>query len=238
MDWYPALVAATRPETPHATRVLLNVPGWPGHRAGQHVDIRLTAADGYTAQRAYSLASAPDDHGLQLVVELLDDGEVSPWLAREARAGDELEVRGPIGGHLVWTPDEPRPVQLVAGGSGVVPFLAVLGERERTSTTGPMRLLLSARSADEVIGADTLARPQPGLIVTTTYSRYAAPSWTGPRGRVTPALLAAHAVPADAVPLVLVCGPTAFVEVVADALLDLGHDPAQIRTERFGASGS
>lgn len=237
MAWRSARVVATRPETPHATRVLLDVPTWPGHRAGNHLDVRLTAADGYTAQRAYSIASAPGEHGVQLVVELLDDGEVSPWLVREARAGDQLEVQGPIGGHLVWTPAERRPVQMVAGGSGIVPFLAVLTHRERTATATGARLLLSARSPDEVIGADVLARPQPGLDVTTTLSRYAPPGWDGLRGRLTPAVLAAHTTPADAAPLVLVCGPTAFVEVIADALVDLGHDPADVHTERFGATG-
>jgi ferredoxin-NADP reductase len=233
----PARVVATRPETPHARRVLLDVPWWPGHRAGNHLDVRLTAADGYTAQRSYSIASAPGEHGLSLVVELLDDGEVSPWLVREARAGDELEVNGPVGGHLVWTPAEPRPVQMVAGGSGVVPFLAVLAERARAVGVPAARLLLSARSPDEVIGADTLARPQPGLVVTTTLSRYARPEWTGLRGRLTPDVLRENIIGPHERPLVLVCGPTAFVEAVADAVVALGHDPADVRTERFGASG-
>jgi ferredoxin-NADP reductase len=233
----PARVVATRPETPHASRLLLDVPAWPGHRAGNHLDVRLTAADGYTAQRSYSIASAPGEHGLSLVVELLDDGEVSPWLVREARAGDELEVNGPVGGHLEWTPGEPRPVQMVAGGSGVVPFLAVLTERARVGGVPAARLLLSARSPDEVIGADTLARPQPGLLVTTTMSRYARPEWTGLRGRLTPDVLRQNTIGPGERPLVLVCGPTAFVEAVADGLLELGHDPALVRTERFGASG-
>ncbi len=233
----PARVVATRPETPHATRLLLDVPAWPGHRAGNHLDVRLTATDGYTAQRSYSIASAPGEHGLSLVVELLDDGEVSPWLVREARGGDELEVNGPVGGHLQWTPDEPRPVQMVAGGSGVVPFLAVLTERGRVGATTTARLLLSARSPDEVIGSDTLARPQPGLTVTTTMSRYARPEWTGLRGRITPDVLRENMIEPHERPLVLVCGPTAFVEVVADAMVMLGHDPADVHTERFGASG-
>jgi ferredoxin-NADP reductase len=237
VPWMPARVVATRPETPHARRLLLDVPAWPGHRAGNHLDVRLTAADGYTAQRSYSIASAPGEHGLSLVVELLDDGEVSPWLVREARAGDELEVNGPVGGHLEWTPAEPRPVQMVAGGSGVVPFLAVLAERARVVGVPAARLLLSARSPDEVIGADTLARPQPGLVVTTTLSRYARPEWTGLRGRLTPDVLRENTLGPQERPLVLVCGPTAFVEAVADAVVALGHDPALVRTERFGASG-
>lgn len=237
MVWLPARVVATRPETPHATRVLLDVPTWPGHRAGNHLDVRLTAADGYTAQRSYSIASAPGEHGLQLVVELLSDGEVSPWLAHTARAGDELEVSGPVGGHLQWTSAETRPLQLVAGGSGVVPFLAVLTDRERSRTSTRARLLLSARSPDEVIGADTLARPQPGLTVTTALSRYAPPGWDGLRGRLNPALLAQHTLSPDEHPLVLVCGPTTFVELVADALVTRGHDAADVHTERFGASG-
>ncbi|MEO6879681.1 MAG: FAD-binding oxidoreductase [Mycobacteriaceae bacterium] len=238
MRWLPARVVATRPETPHATRVLLDVPRWPGHRAGNHLDVRLRAADGYTAQRSYSIASAPGEHGLQLVVELLDDGEVSPWLAHIARSGDELEVSGPIGGHLEWTPTEPRPLQLVAGGSGVVPFLAVLNLRERSATRTTTGLLVSARSPDEVIGADTVARTQPGLTVTTTLSRYAPPGWEGLRGRLNPEVLARHTLPPQEHPLVLVCGPTTFVEMVADTLVTVGHDPADVHTERFGASGA
>ena len=237
-SWYPARVVATRPETTRATRLLLDVPGWPQHRPGQHLDARLTAADGYTAQRAYSIASAPDARGLELVVDLLDDGEVSPWLAREARVGDELEVRGPIGGHFVWDADDPRPLQLVAGGSGVVPELGVLAQRRLRKVTVPARLLLSARTEADVIGAHELARPQPGLTVTTTLTRSAPRGWSGLTGRVDVDLLRQWAIPADTSPLVLVCGPTAFVEVVADALLELGHDPALVRTERFGTTGT
>lgn len=238
LGWRTARVAATRPETARATRVLLDVPGWPQHLPGQHLDVRLTAADGYTAQRAYSIASAPGTRGLELVVELLDDGEVSPWLAREARAGDELEVRGPIGGNFVRDPDDPRPLQLVAGGSGVVPGLGVLAHRRRLDLTVRTRLLLSVRFEADVIGAHELARPQPGLTVTTTLTRAAPPGWTGLTGRVDTDVLRQWTIPAADGPLVLVCGPTAFVEVVADGLLALGHDPAQVRIERFGATGS
>lgn len=224
-----------RRETPRAVRLMLRPADWAGHVAGQHVDVRLTAPDGYTAQRSYSIASPPQAADVELVVERLPDGEVSPYLTDEVRAGDVLELRGPVGGYFVWPQEPDAPVQLVAGGSGVVPFLAMLGHHAATGATVPVRLLYSARDAADVIGRSELERS--AADVTITYTRTAPPGWTGPTGRVDDALLAAHTVPPGESPHVLVCGPTGFVETAARALTGLGHDPARIRTERFGGMG-
>jgi ferredoxin-NADP reductase len=199
--------------------------------------VRLTAPDGYTAQRSYSIASAPEQPTLELIVERLPDGEVSPYLAGVLEAGDELELRGPIGGYFVWPADPDGPVQLVAGGSGVVPMLGMVAHHRLSGSQVPVRLLYSARAADDVIGADELARPHSGVEVTLTYTRRAPNGWSGPTGRIDRELIAAHAMPAGLRPLVLVCGPTPFVETVAEALTSLGHDPQRIKTERFGGMG-
>jgi len=222
-------------ETPRVRSIVLDRPDWGGHLAGQHVDVRLTAEDGYQAQRSYSIASAPEDEHLVLTVERLDDGEVSPYLVDELRPGDELELRGPIGGYFVWESSTGGPLLLVAGGSGVVPFRSMLRHRAAAGSSAPTRLLYSERSLDEVIywneweglSADvrfTLTREQPE-------------GWTGYARRIDLELLAEVAWPSGERPLVYVCGPTAFVEAAAEALVALGHDSARIKTERFGATG-
>ncbi len=222
-------------ETPRVRTLQLDVPGWEGHRAGQHVDVRLTAEDGYQAQRSYSIASAPGD-GLELTVERLEDGEVSPYLVDEAREGDQLEVRGPIGGYFVWDADDPAPVLLVAGGSGVVPLMAMARHRAREGgATAPMRLLYSSRTWEDVIYRDELESL--GLDVVHTLTREQPPGWTGYARRIDDELLREVAFPAGEGPRVFVCGSTRFVDAGADGLVRLGYDPAWIRTERFGATG-
>ena len=222
-------------ETPRVRSIVLDPPDWGGHLAGQHVDVRLTAEDGYQAQRSYSIASAPEDEHLVLTVERLDDGEVSPYLVDELRPGDELELRGPIGGYFVWESSTGGPLLLVAGGSGVVPFRSMLRHRAAAGSSAPTRLLYSARSLDEVIywneweglSADvrfTLTREQPE-------------GWTGYARRIDSELLAEVAWPPEERPRIYVCGPTTFVEVAAESLVALGHDPSRIKTERFGATG-
>jgi ferredoxin-NADP reductase len=212
----------------------LDVPGWRGHRAGQHVDVRLTAEDGYQAQRSYSIASAPAD-GLELTVERLEDGEVSPYLVDEAREGDQLELRGPIGGYFVWEADDPAPVLLVGGGSGVVPLTAMARHRAREGATAPMRLLYSSRTWEDVIYRDELETL--GLEVVHTLTREQPPGWTGYARRIDDAMLREVAYPAGDGPKVFVCGSTRFVDAAADGLVRLGYDPIWIRTERFGATG-
>ena len=221
-------------ETPRVRSIVLDPPEWPGHRAGQHVDVRLTAEDGYQAQRSYSIASAPEDEHLVLTVERLDDGEVSPYLVDELRPGDELELRGPIGGYFVWDASTGGPLLLVAGGSGVVPFRSMLRHRAAAGSDVPARLLYSSRSLDEVIYRDELE----GLAdVRFTLTREQPEGWTGYARRIDAELLAEVAWPPEERPLVFICGPTAFVEVAAGSLVALGHDPSRIRTERFGATG-
>ncbi len=215
----------------------LNVPGWADHLAGQHLDVRLTAEDGYQAQRSYSIASAPGEP-LALTVERLDDGEVSPYLVDEAREGDGFEVRGPIGGYFVWEPDDPARVLLVGGGSGVVPLMAMARSRARVGGTAPMRLLYSSRSLEDVIYKDELEElPGDGFEVVHTLTREQPAGWTGYSRRIDPELLAEVAWPVEDEPKVFVCGSTRFVDAAADGLVRLGYDPRWIRTERFGATG-
>lgn len=235
LSWLVATVTAVRRESAQAVRLVLDVPDWPGHLPGQHLVVRLTAADGYAAQRSYSIASAADGRRVDLIVERLESGEVSPYLTDELAAGDRVEVRGPVGLHFVWRRDDPAPVQLIAGGSGVVPFLAVLQAHARSGSGAPVRLLYSTRSPDTLIGGDDL----PGRVtVTVTYTRALPPDWRGPTGRVTAAMLAARTIGPAAHPAVYVCGPSGFVENVSRALVDLGHRAESVRTERFGASGT
>ena len=222
-------------ETPHVRSIVLDPPDWHGHLAGQHVDVRLTAEDGYQAQRSYSIASAPEDEHLVLTVERLDDGEVSPYLVDELRPGDELELRGPIGGYFVWEASTGGPLLLLAGGSGVVPLRAMLRHRAAAGSSVPARLLYSARSLDEVIYRDELEHL--GADVRLTLTREQPEGWAGYARRIDAELLADVAWPPEERPLVYVCGPTTFVEVAASSLVAPGHDPAQIRTERFGATG-
>ena len=237
LTWQAARVTAVRPEGPRAVRLALDVPGWPGHRAGQHVDVRLTAPDGYTAQRSYSLASAPEDPQVELVVQGLPDGEVSSYLAGELQEGDALELRGPVGGYFVWEAAGTRPVQLVAGGAGAVPLLAMLRHHRLAVSAAPMRLLYSTRSLDDVLGREQLADPGPHADVTLVLSRSAPPDWAGPTGRIGPALLREHAFAPQEQPQVYVCGPTGFVEAVTSALVEQGHPTTSIRAERFGSTG-
>ena len=246
--WRTAVVADIVPETPRARTLVLDVPGWPGHRAGQHVDVRLTAEDGYQAQRSYSIASAPEDARLALTVERLDDGEVSPYLTDELRVGDRLELRGPIGGYFVWDVAIGGPLLLVGGGSGIAPLMAMLRHRAAAPGTAPAgarrhipaRLLYSSRSWDEVIYRDELARlvaDDPALEVAVTLTREQPEWWTGFRRRIDRMMLAEVAWPPAERPHVFVCGPTLLVEAVATALVALGHDPARVKTERFGPTG-
>jgi ferredoxin-NADP reductase len=240
LNWLVAEVAEVRPETSRVTTIAFDVDGWAGHRAGQHVDVRLTAEDGYQAQRSYSLASAPDGSRIELTVERIDDGEVSPYLTEELRAGDRIEIRGPVGGYFVWDPRLDGAALLVGGGSGVVPLMAMVRHRAGEGSTVPTRLLYSARSWDDVIYRDELARLSDrgdGLDVVYTLTRTQPPGWDGYARRVDRELLAEVTAPMDELAQVLVCGPTPFVEAVAGALVELGHEPRLVKTERFGPTG-
>jgi ferredoxin-NADP reductase len=216
------------------------VPGWPGHVAGQHVDVRLTAEDGYQAERSYSIASAPEEARLALTVERIDDGEVSPYLTDELRAGDEFELRGPVGGHFTWCVRDGGPLLLLAGGSGLVPLMAMLRHRVAKRSTVRTNLLVSSRGVEDVLYRDelsTLARTD-GLDVHHTLTRSAPDGWTGWTRRVDAEMLAAVGPAPAQRPRIFVCGPTAFVERAADLLVELGHQPAAIRAERFGPTGA
>ncbi len=234
LTWLAATVAEIRPETPRVKTLVLETPGWPGHRAGQHLDVRLTAEDGYQAQRSYSIAASTPGR-IELTVEQIDDGEVSPYLTAEALPGDQIEVRGPVGGYFVWNPDPGGSALLVGGGSGIVPLMSMIRQRGADGDDVPTRLLYSARTWDDVIYRDELERPAPGLDVVYTLTREQPEGWTGYVRRVDRELLAEVA-PEEAA-LTFVCGPTPFVEAVAQALVDLGRDPLRIRTERFGPTG-
>jgi len=239
LNWQLGEVVEVVTETPRTRSIVLDLPGWPGHRAGQHVDIRLTAEDGYQAQRSYSIGSAPEDDHVVLTVERLDDGEVSPYLVDVLRPGDKLELRGPIGGYFVWEESLGGPLLLVAGGSGVVPLRAMLRHRAAVRSGIPARLVYSSRSLEDVIYRDDLAQlaDDDAVDVTFALTRAWPEGWTGHRGRVDRKLLEEVAWPPVAPSLTYICGPTGFVEAVAGGLVELGHDPAGIRTERFGASG-
>jgi ferredoxin-NADP reductase len=240
LTWRIGEVAEIRSETPHARTLFLEVPGWEGHRAGQHVDVRLTAEDGYQTQRSYSIASAPEEGRLALVIERLDDGEVSPYLTDELRVGDRLELRGPIGGWFTWEAREGGPLLLVAGGSGIAPLRAMLRHRAAAKSDVPARLLYSSRSREDSIFAeelDRLAAEDGALEVTHTLTRSQPPGWTGYSRRIDVEMLDEVGWGPEERPLAFVCGPTPLVETVATALVDLGHDPALVKTERFGATG-
>jgi len=245
--WRLATVIDVVPETPRTRTLVLDVPEWPGHRAGQHVDVRLTAEDGYQAERSYSIASPPEDTRLSLTVERLNDGEVSPYLSDELHAGDTIELRGPIGGYFVWDIPLGGPLFLVAGGSGIVPLMAMLRHRNAALATRaddrqrlPARLLYSSRRWDEVIYRDELARLAENdktLEVVHTLTRDQPEGWTGFARRIDRAMLEEIAWPASEQPRVFVCGPTPLVESVAGSLVELGHQPAMVKTERFGPTG-
>jgi ferredoxin-NADP reductase len=238
LNWQLADVLDVTPETARVKTLALDVPAWTGHRAGQHVDVRLTAEDGYQAERSYSIASAPNGTHLELTVECLDDGEVSPYLTDELHSGDQLELRGPVGGYFVWEPSTGGPVLLVGGGSGVVPLMAMIRERAAARSDVDMRLLLSSRCWEEIIYRDELERlAGHGLAVVHTLTRSQPDGWTGYARRVDAEMLAEVGPAADDRPHVYVCGPTPFVEAVANALVGLGHEPREIKTERFGPTG-
>jgi ferredoxin-NADP reductase len=240
--WHSATLRDKRTETARAATLHFATDGWSGHRAGQHVDVRLTAEDGYQAQRSYSIASPPEDDGdVALTVERLDDGEVSPYLVDEMAPGDMCELRGPIGGWFVWDIADGGPLLLVGGGSGVVPLMSMLRHRAALRSDVPARLLLSSRSVEDILYADEVRALDAGddaLDVTLTLTRTAPPDWTGYQRRVDRAMLEDVAFEANERPRAYVCGPTPFVESVAATLVDLGHDPGLIKTERFGATGS
>jgi ferredoxin-NADP reductase len=225
-----------RTETASARTLVLDVDGWTGHLPGQHVDLRLTAEDGYSTQRSYSLGAPENGERIELTIQRLADGEVSPFLTDELLVGDEIELRGPVGGWFVWTPDVSDPVLLVAGGSGVVPLMAMLRARRQSAATTPFRLVYSVRTpADAFYGAELAAAD--GEKVDLLYTRSAPPGALRPASRLSRADLADLSWSGGVRPRCYVCGPTGFVEAVASLLLDLGHDPAHIRTERFGPSG-
>jgi ferredoxin-NADP reductase len=238
LSWQVAEVVDVVTETPRVKTIAFDVPGWPGHRAGQHVDVRLTAEDGYQAQRSYSIGSAPDGTQIELTVERLDDGEVSPYLTDELRPGDQIELRGPIGGYFVWEPSQDGPLLLVAGGSGVVPLMAMIRARAAAASETDTRLLFSSRAWDDVIYRDELEQLNGGgLRVVHTLTRSQPPAWTGYTRRVDSEMLADVGPGPAERPRVYVCGSTPFVEAVAEALVHLGHDPQGIKTERFGPTG-
>ncbi len=239
LRWHTARVQEVREETAHAKTIVLDDSQWPGHAAGQHADVRLTAEDGYQAERSYSIASAPEEP-LALTVERIDDGEVSPYLTEELREGDELELRGPIGGHFTWRTRDGGPLLLLAGGSGLVPLMAMLRHRVAQADDTEARLLVSSRNLEDLLYAQELerVREQTGVTVQITLTRAQPQGWTGLSRRLDAEMLSEFGPGPEQRPLVFVCGPTAFVEHAADALLALGHSAERIHAERFGRSGS
>jgi ferredoxin-NADP reductase len=238
--WTPARLVERVAETPDASTLVFEVAGWPGHLAGQHVDVRLTAEDGYRAQRSYSLAAPADGDRIALTVQVLADGEVSPFLAQDLQVGDDLEVRGPLGGWFVWRTEQTEPVLLVGGGSGVVPLMAMVRARAAAGSRAPFRLLYSVRTDADVCYQQELrrrVRDDHGLDVTIVYTRAAPEGTTRPARRLDATDLVEFGWPADLEPQCYVCGSTPFVETVADLLVAAGHDPTRIQTERYGASG-
>ena len=240
LEWRVARVVGVREETAHARTLVLDVPEWPGHRAGQHVDVRLVAEDGYQAQRSYSIASAPESPNVELTIERLGDGEVSPYLCDVLQPGDGVELRGPIGGYFVWETALGGPLLLVAGGSGIVPLMAMLRHHAAAQSGVPARLLYSARAFDDLIFRDELHRlaERPDVTIEYTLTRGAPSDWTGETRRVDRELLNGVAWPAGDRALAYVCGPTPFVEHVATLLVEIGYDPLRVRTERFGPTGA
>ncbi|MEU5553156.1 MULTISPECIES: ferredoxin reductase [unclassified Micromonospora] len=240
MRWQPARLVHRRVETPSAHTLVLQVPGWTAHVPGQHVDLRLTAPDGYQAARSYSLAAPADGDRIEVTVQRVPDGEVSPFLVDGYREGDPIEVRGPVGGWFVWRPTQTDPVLLVAGGSGVVPLMAMIRARRAAGSRTPFRLIYSVRTPTDVFYADELrrrVRDDAGLDVAYVYTREAPDGWSGEPHRLGLADVNTHGWPPELTPLVYVCGPTGFVETVSDLLVGLGHPARQVRTERFGPTG-
>jgi ferredoxin-NADP reductase len=240
LAWQLGKVAELIKETPRVASLVLDVPEWAGHLAGQHVDVRLTADDGYQAQRSYSIASAPEDRRLALTVERLEDGEVSPYLVGEVRVGDQVELRGPIGGYFVWEAGDGQPLLLIAGGSGIAPLMAMLRHRKSAGSKTPARLLYSSRAAEDIIyraELDRLAAADPELKVDYTLTRRQPAGWEGYARRIDRDMVRDVAWPAAHNPCVFICGPTSFVETAAGLLVDGGYPPTSIKTERFGATG-
>ena len=239
LEWRVATVVETLRESTTAVTLVFNIPNWPGHRPGQHVDLRLTAEDGYQTARSYSIASPPQEARVAITVEELPDGEVSPYLVEDVRAGDQIELRGPVGGYFVWEASMGGPLLLIAGGSGIVPLAAMLRHRQLVGGTIPARLLYSVRATDDALYTDELdALAIGGVEVVRTFTRSAPPGWTGHMRRVDAELLREIAFPASERPRIYICGPTAFVEGVAALLVADGHDPERVRTERFGPTGT
>lgn len=241
LSWQPSEVISTREETARAKSITLAVPNWVGHRAGQHVDVRLTAEDGYRVERSYSIASAPEENGrVTITVEQLEEGEVSPYLVEELRVGDKLELRGPIGGYFVWEAQMGGPLFLIGGGSGIVPLMAMIRHRAAVGSEIPTRLLYSSRNYKEVIyqgELDQLVKSSSMLEVIPTLTRVQPSGWTGYKRRIDAEMLREVAWPVAQRPLVFICGPTSFVETAATGLVTLGYETSRIKTERFGPTG-
>ena len=235
LTWQVATVATVTDETAAVRTIALDLPDWPGHQAGQHLDVRLTAEDGYSAERSYSIASA-DGEPVAITVERLDDGEVSPYLTQELRPGDQMEVRGPIGSWFTWGPHDGGPLLLIAGGSGVVPLRAILRHRQRSGSNVPARLLYSSRSLEDVIYREELDQYRGSAEVRYTLTRRQPPRWDGFAGRVDDAMLDRIAWPASQRPLAFICGPTRFVEAVAELLVARHYPESRVKTERFGGA--
>jgi len=239
--WRVATVVVLHDETATARTIGLEVPDWPGHVAGQHVDVRVTASDGYSAVRSYSIASAPNsERRIELTVERLPNGEVSPYLTQQIAVSDRLELRGPIGGWFVWHAQQTEPIQLVAGGSGIVPLMAMIRSRALAGSTAPFRLLYSVRKPEAVLYREelqALSDQDHSLGLTYAYTRIGPKDWPRPAGRIDAALIANTTWPSKLVPTCYVCGPTSFVESTAGLLTAIGNNPDKIRTERFGPTG-
>src|SRR5579862_1790771 len=240
LSWYAATVIERRKETLTASTLALNVPGWPGHVAGQHVDVRLRAADGYAAARTYSIASAPNGERIEITVELMPDGEVSPYLVEKIAPGDPVEILGPIGGWFVWRPQQTEPIQLIAGGSGIVPLMATIRSRNQSGSRVPFRLIYSVRTPEALIyGGELheLANEDDGILVSYAYTRVAPPGWPAAPGRVDGRLVSEKAIPAAENPTCYICGPTGMVEAVSALLIQAGYNADRVKTERFGPTG-
>jgi ferredoxin-NADP reductase len=239
--WRVGKVVALHDETSTARTITLEVAEWPGHVAGQHVDVRLTAPDGYSAVRSYSIASAPNHESrVGITVERLSNGEVSPYLTQEVAVGDQLELRGPIGGWFVWRTEQTEPIQLIAGGSGIVPLMSMIRSRVSAGSTAPFRLLYSVREPGAILYRDelqALSDRDHSVSLTYAFTRAAPKDWSRPPGRIDAALIAKTTWPSNLGPTSYVCGPTPFVESAASLLSVSGNSPDKIRTERFGPTG-
>lgn len=237
LSWLVGTVTAVHDETPEARTIALDVPGWNEHVAGQHVDVRLTAADGYSAVRSYSIANAPDGDRVAITAVRIPNGEVSPYLTESVAAGDPLELRGPIGGWFVWRAQQTEPVQLIAGGSGLVPLMAMIRARAAEGSNAQFRLLYSVRDPDSELYRDELQQRAADVPITFAYTRRTPDGWPQPARRIDAATIAQATWPPNMLPTCYVCGPTPFVEAAANLLRAAGHDAARIKTERFGPSG-